>query len=372
MSLAQHTWRALPKGRTVVVSDVHGDPDAFGALLRQLAFTPRECLVILGDLTEKGPDSLGLLRCVMALGEKQPVLALRGNCDDAVCELVRIAHGQPAYWLQNLPRYLRHQGRSIIGEMMATCGLAPEDAADLERVARTLYAAFRKEMDYLAALPDIIETDAFLFVHAGLRPGDATRQSRRDCLLFKAFGEWAEANHVHFEKPCVVGHWPTCNYHHTQHSYAPVIGRGTGVISIDGGHQVKPGAMLHALIIEDGRAEGLRFASYDPMPAMRAVDAQPGFPAQPLTLTWLDRFVQPLCDEGENVLCRHLKTGRKLWVPRRHLSRQGGRWAAPDCTNDHLPLAAGSVVHLLEEGPLGALVRRGTRAGWYGGRLEPL
>jgi bis(5'-nucleosyl)-tetraphosphatase (symmetrical) len=59
-----------------VIGDVQGCGQAFDNLIRKIAFTPgRDHLWFVGDLVNRGPDSVGMLRRIMALG------------DDATCVL---------------------------------------------------------------------------------------------------------------------------------------------------------------------------------------------------------------------------------------------------------------------------------------------
>lgn len=68
-----------PRGRLVVVGDVHGCACALDRLLRAVGFERgRDNLVLCGDLVTKGPDSAGVLDRAMALG----ALVARGNHDD--------------------------------------------------------------------------------------------------------------------------------------------------------------------------------------------------------------------------------------------------------------------------------------------------
>ena len=80
----------LPAGRRVlVISDIHGNLPFFRGVLSAARYTPEDVLVLLGDLVEKGPDSLSALRYIMALAEKNTVYCVRGNCDNLVSEFVR-------------------------------------------------------------------------------------------------------------------------------------------------------------------------------------------------------------------------------------------------------------------------------------------
>ncbi|MEO6873375.1 MAG: metallophosphoesterase [Opitutaceae bacterium] len=63
------------KGRLIAIGDIHGCPREFEELLGQLELGKHDCVILLGDLVNRGPDSAK----VIALARKHAKLALLGN-----------------------------------------------------------------------------------------------------------------------------------------------------------------------------------------------------------------------------------------------------------------------------------------------------
>ena len=79
----------LPAGRRVLaISDIHGNLPFLKGVLSAAGYGAGDVLVLVGDLVEKGPDSLSTLRYIMDLAARNDVYCLRGNCDNLVTAFV--------------------------------------------------------------------------------------------------------------------------------------------------------------------------------------------------------------------------------------------------------------------------------------------
>ncbi|MEE1354666.1 MAG: metallophosphoesterase, partial [Absicoccus porci] len=66
-------------GRTIAISDIHGNYDRYLALLKKIHYRPnQDRLILVGDFIEKGPKNLLLLRYIMHQAETEDVHVLMG------------------------------------------------------------------------------------------------------------------------------------------------------------------------------------------------------------------------------------------------------------------------------------------------------
>lgn len=169
-------------GKTYVVADIHGMAERFHALLQQVPILEEDTLYILGDVIDRGPDGVELLREIRT--HRNWVL-LMGNHEKMCVQTLGPGnvYGAKALWLGN-------GGTSTYTDLNFLC--SAQEKAEL--------------IAYMAALPEQLRIAVggrdYLLVHAA--PG-----STSDVRL------WARPDSIDWENAlphgvtAIIGHTPT-------------------------------------------------------------------------------------------------------------------------------------------------------------------
>ena len=141
-----------PGRRTLALSDIHGHSEMLTGALAAAGLTPADRLIVCGDLTEKGPDSLGTLRLLMGLSR-------------------RMEYG------------------CLPAEMLRTLGLSPEDHDALAAVQQR----FASEIAFLKEMPTVLIAPNYVFVHAALPCADESEWERHPQAEFLRMDAFADS-----------------------------------------------------------------------------------------------------------------------------------------------------------------------------------
>ncbi|MBP2621288.1 metallophosphoesterase family protein [Streptococcus panodentis] len=138
------------------IGDVHGKAGMLDELLQH--WDGQSQLVFLGDLIDRGEDSRAVLERVKGLVDQKGAICLSGNHEYMFLT-----------WLDNpeqsYDHYRRNGGDMTINSLLGRALDAPVDGvADAERV-RTEAA---EVVAFIRQMPFILETERYIFVHAGL------------------------------------------------------------------------------------------------------------------------------------------------------------------------------------------------------------
>ena len=349
--------------RVLAISDVHGNLPFLRGVLDKAGYGEDDILVLVGDLVEKGPDSLATLRYVMELARTRTVYALRGNCDNLVEDFTR-ADGEigPAFYRH----YLKVWGeRSLICQMGRAAGFPLRAQEELPALRAVLRRHFAPELAFLSAMPVILETPDYLFVHGGV-PGETGLEELEAWSCMKN-DEFLAQGHA-FRRWCVVGHWPVTLYDPHIPSAAPLLERERHIASIDGGCVLKLDGQLNALVLPRTAGGAFSWYSYDGLPKATALDPQTAG-GDSVNIRWGRNRVEVLERGAELSRCRHLESGRVLEVLTDYLYEDQGVLRCQDSTDYRPQIAAGDRLSVVRRLSDRALVMKNGATGWYFGRL---
>ncbi|KAA1039670.1 hypothetical protein ERX35_006240 [Macrococcus equipercicus] len=340
---------AIRGRRTIVISDIHGEKALFQQLLDQVGFSADDILIIGGDIIDKGQDSIGTMHYVFELLKQPNVHMIEGNCDRILEELYED-------WLYDYMAYRR----TFVHDYLEKVGRTPADYPSQQQLADDILAHYGHYREQLAALPTAIETEDFLFVHAGV-DDDYLETDRERALSMPNFYK----RHHQLDKYIVVGHYPACNYvEGGLFSHAVKINDTRKVIAIDGGNQVKPSGQLNALIIE---ADGsLKSEFVDAHPEALVIQSFEVSYQTPHTFTYpeFDIMVEEI--DPYFTLAVHSQSGTEFMVKTEYIQGDCGHYRLKDDYTDlFLDVEVGKRVKVVDDTCLGyILIKKGSLVGW--------
>ena len=354
-----------PGRRVLAVSDIHGNLPFLKGVLEKARFSREDVLVLVGDLFEKGEESLSTLRYIMELQRTHTVYPLCGNCD----HIDRVfLEGWPGADEELWPVFRFWGERWIIAQMGAELGFLPTCLEDMAELRRRVLEGFPEECAFLMGLPHILETENFIFVHGGIPREDRMEElPAYACMKNDDF----LSQGLRFKKWVVVGHWPVTLYDLKVPTARPLVSEAQHIISIDGGCVLKLDGQLNALIIPDVTGDRVDYVAYDGLPTVRALEAQAGSDDS-LNIRWSDSAVEVLSTEGDCAWCRHISTGREMWILNEYLypRRADGHIHCEDTTDYRMPVEVGERLKLVRRSSRGCIVKKNGATGWYFGALQ--
>lgn len=337
--------------RIIAISDIHGNLSAFKELLRKICFSEKDILILVGDLIEKGDMSLETLRYVMEISKTKEVYTVSGNCDTLWEDIKSEVEDD------GLLKYMIFREKSILNEMCRELSIEVNEKSDIRYIKDQLRQNFKSEFNWLEQLPHIIETEEFVFAHAGITSDNLEEQLALEVIKKDAFMEKG----LVFSKYVVVGHWPTANYGREKGCCNPIINEKQKIISIDGGNMIKAGGQLNALIIApDGR---IAFDAVDDCIKGEIIEDQASN-SDTIQITWMDGAVELITEGEEFSFCRHISSNHKLWIKNDKLYKSRDGMGCYDCTDYFLSVKKGDRVSIIERASTKTLAKKDGTIGW--------
>ncbi len=151
--------------RILAIGDIHGCSIALNTLLNQINLRPGDIVVTLGDYVNKGPDTKGVLDCLIDLHERRYLVPIRGN-HDLMMLLAR-----------SLPEALPFLG----SETLQSYGISPTDSLAVSAIPESHW-------HFLAeTCLNWWETEHHFFLHATAHPHFPLPQQPYTALFWEKF-----------------------------------------------------------------------------------------------------------------------------------------------------------------------------------------
>jgi serine/threonine protein phosphatase 1 len=166
-------FAASPDSEIFAVGDIHGRSDLLAALIDEAAREPRRrekrAIVFLGDLVDRGPDSLGAID--LAIGAAARIgadegIALMGN-HEAMMRLALDSATPQDVAAEALEAWIANGGDRTLAEFVSA-DEPPENLDELLKAARASLPG--RVRGWLEGLRASWRSGDLLFVHAGVNP----------------------------------------------------------------------------------------------------------------------------------------------------------------------------------------------------------
>lgn len=368
---------AAPGQRILVISDIHGHFNRLVQLLRKLEYGGDDILVIVGDLIDKGPESLRVVQYVMELCKRHPVYVSMGNVD--LSRVLMLQDDTPEAgekfagflkWVQD------YWGCGLFMDMLSELGIGVSQvtAENAPEYMKRIREQFWEELEFLQSRPTILTAGKYLFVHGGVPTDDLSVLEGTDAIPYLKNDNFLSQGYRFENYTVVTGHWPACIYRKEYEDMSPLFDAERRILCIDGGCGLKATGQLNGIILPDciAETEKISWMSYDDFPVVTALAAQRERAAE-VHIQFFDSRVELLEERGLICLVRQESTGNTFEVPLNWLKKwDDGRLHCEDYCDRLLPVEQGEQLSVVFESEGRYYVKSHGQVGWYNGRVEPV
>lgn len=358
--------------RLLVVSDIHGHFNRLVQLLKKMEYGGDDILIIVGDLIDKGPESLRVVQYVMDLSRQHPVYVSMGNVD--LGRLLKLEEDGESFagFLKWSEEYWES---SLFQEMLADLGVnvSQVTAENAPEYQRRIREQFREELEFLWSRPTILTAGSYLFVHGGVPTEDLDVLAEGPALGYLKNDNFWNQGYCFQKYTVVTGHWPTGLYRKDREDVSPLFDPERKIVCIDGGCGLKRVGQLNGIMIPGCMAGigEISWTSYDDFPVATALEAGEERAAA-VHFQYFNSGVELLEERDGMALVRQLSSGKNVEVPRSLLCRwDDGMLHCDDYGDGWLTVEPGERLSVIFETEGKRYVKKRGEIGWYAGAVEP-
>lgn len=175
------TIKPTTSGRLIAIGDIHGHAVALRALIKAIQPSADDVIVTLGDYVNRGPDSRGVVECLIHLQDRCNLIPILGNHDEMFLDARKDRY---AY-----DRFLVSGGRETV---------ASYSDQKLDGIPKSHWA-------FLESCRDYYEIANFIFTHANFCSYTPLKLQLSSVLRWTGIEEMDICRH-RTEKVAIVGH----------------------------------------------------------------------------------------------------------------------------------------------------------------------
>lgn len=216
------------KKKFKVVPDLHGNHQLLQLVLSDWDEN-NEFLIFLGDLIDRGPESLKIVKKVMELVENKKAICIRGNHEEMFLYFMK--HGR--YYIDYLSPFVG--GMDFIENMIEELindGYEESYLGELDNLLPLISKKYADVIQFFKDMPLYVETEHILFVHGGITPYATSIEEMKDKDFIWGEPLYYKTNHK-YNKLVISGHYPTKQIHGTHSDI--YISENNKTMIIDGG-----------------------------------------------------------------------------------------------------------------------------------------
>lgn len=204
----------LKRGETMskkvyIISDLHGHYQVFLKLLEKINFTDQDDMYILGDICDRGPESLDIY---FEIFRRKNIQLIKGNHEIMMRESLLKDNDQTSnqyrMWIEN-------GGRKTIENYHYYLNKKNMSAEEYKIVRE---AFFKDMIQFVDECPSFIEVSMkrkkYVLIHAGINPEKGLyEQTEEECAWMREYFYMSKGLRG---KIIIFGHTPTCFLHGEQ------------------------------------------------------------------------------------------------------------------------------------------------------------
>lgn len=246
------------KGKTYVLSDIHGNFEIFKRMLDKIQFNSHDQLYILGDICDRGPCSLDIYFYIQKFDN---ITLLKGNHEYMMQEALKeaIDHDDFDFPSCEFKLWSQNGGEKTIENIRQYLRKKKLYHCDYT-IVRNVF--LRNLYNYLKNLPLYLELTVnnkdYVLVHAGIDPERNLDDQEEDTLLW--IRDYFFLSECDLNKTYIFGHTPLCFINRDQSFNVWYDDEFHNKIGIDGGLALEERGQLNCICLDDGQVFVLKMS----------------------------------------------------------------------------------------------------------------